>query len=190
AMPVVSVTLLPGYAAETQHRMVNRLAQAVRSVIDTPEAGTTVFVNEVSTYRRDGKVFSEGRAAHPVASDLVRDYLQALQSGDLARAQSFLSPDFRMCFPGAVVMHTLQELVRLHRQGKSAREAAQLLNISRNTVRVYLATLQRAGLLDGPAGELPTLDVLKASIPRASPRSTIKSLRRRSGWLAYCWLSS
>ena len=109
-MPVVSITLLPGYAAETQHRMVNRLAQAVRSVIDTPEAGTTVFVNEVSTYRRDGKVFSEGRAAHPVASDVVRDFLQAAQSGDLARAQSYLSPDFQMCFPGAVVMHTLHEL--------------------------------------------------------------------------------
>ena len=109
-MPVVSVTLLPGYAAETQHRMVNRLAQAVRSVIDTPEAGTTVFVNEVSTYRRDGKVFSEGRAAHPVASDVVRDFLQAMQSRDLARAQSFLSPDFRMCFPGGWVMHKLDEL--------------------------------------------------------------------------------
>ena len=109
-MPVVSITLLPGYASETQHRMVNRLAQAVRSVIDTPEAGTTVFVNEVSTYRRDGKVFSGGRAAHPVASDLVRDFLQAMQSGDLAHAQSFLSPDFRMCFPGGVVMLTLDEL--------------------------------------------------------------------------------
>ena len=109
-MPVVSITLLPGYAAETQHRMVNRLAQAVRSVIDTPEAGTTVFVNEVSTYRRDGKVFSEGRAAHPVASDVVRDFLQAMQSRDLAHAQSFLSSDFRMCFPGGVVMHTLDEL--------------------------------------------------------------------------------
>jgi phenylpyruvate tautomerase PptA (4-oxalocrotonate tautomerase family) len=109
-MPVVSITLLPGYAAETQHRMVNRLAQAVRSVIDTPEAGTTVFVNEVSTYRRDGKVFSEGRAAHPVASDVVRDFLQALQSGDLAQAQSFLSPDFRMRIPGAAIMHTPQEL--------------------------------------------------------------------------------
>ena len=109
-MPVVSISLLPGYAAETQQRMVNRLAQAVRSVIDTPEAGTTVFVNEVSTYRRDGKVFSEGRAAHPVASDVVRDFLQAMQSRDLDRAQSFLSPDFRMCFPGGVVMHTLQEL--------------------------------------------------------------------------------
>lgn len=109
-MPVVSITLLPGYTAETQHRMVNRLAQTVRSVIDTPEAGTTVFVNVVSTYRRDGKVFSEGRAAHPVASDVVRDFLQAIQTRDLARAQSFLSPDFRMCCPGGVVMHRLDEL--------------------------------------------------------------------------------
>jgi ketosteroid isomerase-like protein len=41
---------------------------------------------------------------------VVRDFLQAMQSGDLAGAQSFLSPDFRMCFPGAVVLHTLQEL--------------------------------------------------------------------------------
>ena len=109
-MPVVSITLLPGYAAETQHRMVNRVANAVRSVIATPEAGTTVFVNEVSTYRRDGKVFSEGRAAHPVASDVVRSFLQAMQERDIAKAQSFLHPDFRMCFPGSVVMHTLQEL--------------------------------------------------------------------------------
>jgi hypothetical protein len=28
----------------------------------------------------------------------------------LAHAQSFLSPDFRMCFPGSVVMHNLSEL--------------------------------------------------------------------------------
>jgi phenylpyruvate tautomerase PptA (4-oxalocrotonate tautomerase family) len=109
-MPVVSITLLPGYAVQTQHRLVNRLAQAVRSVIDTPEAGTTVFVNEVSTYRRDGRVFSEGRAAHPVASDLVQSFLQAMQAGDEAKAQSHLHADFRMCFPGGVVMHSLQEL--------------------------------------------------------------------------------
>jgi len=109
-MPVVSITLLPGYAAETQHRMVNRVANAVRSVIATPEAGTTVFVNEVSTYRRDGKVFSEGRAAHQVASELVQSFLLAMQDRHLEAAQSFLHPDFRMCFPGAVVMHSLQEL--------------------------------------------------------------------------------
>jgi phenylpyruvate tautomerase PptA (4-oxalocrotonate tautomerase family) len=109
-MPVVSITLLPGYAQATQHRMVNRVANAVRSVIATPEAGTTVFVNEVSTYRRDGKVFSEGRAAHPVASQVVQSFLQAMQDRDLGAAQLFLHPDFRMCFPGGVVMHSLQEL--------------------------------------------------------------------------------
>lgn len=109
-MPVVSITLLPGYDTATQHRMVNRVAQTVRSVIATPEAGTTVFIQEVSTYRRDAKVFSEGRAAHPVASEVVQAFLQAMQERDLKKAQSFLHTDFRMCFPGGVILHTLAEL--------------------------------------------------------------------------------
>jgi phenylpyruvate tautomerase PptA (4-oxalocrotonate tautomerase family) len=109
-MPVVSITLLPGYDQSTQHRMVNRVANAVRSVIATPEAGTTVFVNEVSTYRRDGKVFSEGRAAHPVASEVVQLFLQAMRDRDLQKAQTFLHPEFRMCFPGGVLMQSLQEM--------------------------------------------------------------------------------
>jgi phenylpyruvate tautomerase PptA (4-oxalocrotonate tautomerase family) len=115
-MPVVSITLLPGYAQATQHRMVNRVANAVRSVIATPEAGTTVFVNEVSTYRRDGKVFSEGRAAHPVASEVVQSFLLAMQNRDLEQAQSFLHPEFHMCFPAGVVMHSLQEMLDWARQ--------------------------------------------------------------------------
>jgi phenylpyruvate tautomerase PptA (4-oxalocrotonate tautomerase family) len=119
-MPVVSITLLPGYAPDTQHRMVNRVAQAVRSVIDTPEAGTTVFVNEVSTYRRDGKVFSGGRAAHPVASEVVQSFLQALQARDLQKAQSFLHTNFGMCFPGGVKMHTLPEMINWAKQRYSA----------------------------------------------------------------------
>lgn len=110
-MPVVSITLLPGYDPDTQHRMVNHVANAVRSVIATPEAGTTVFINEVSTYRRDGKVFSGGRAAHPVASEVVKSFLQAMQERDMSLAQSFLHPDFAMCFPGGVKMRTLAELI-------------------------------------------------------------------------------
>lgn len=115
-MPVVSITLLPGYDPNTQHRMVNRVADAVRSVIDAPEAGTTVFVNEVSTYRRDGKVFSAGGAAHPEASEVVRSFLQAVQNRDMATAQKCLHPDFRMCFPGGVILHTLDELNRWAQQ--------------------------------------------------------------------------
>lgn len=115
-MPVVSITLLPGYDPATQHRMVNRVAQAVRSVIATPEAGTTVFINEVSTYRRDGQVFSGGRAPHPVASELVQTFLNALQNRDMDAAQALLHSDFCMCFPGGVVMHALQELVNWAQQ--------------------------------------------------------------------------
>lgn len=109
-MPVVSITLLPGYDPDTQHRMVNHVANAVRSVIATPEAGTTVFINEVSTYRRDGKVFSGGRAAHPVASEVVKSFLQAMQVRNMPLAQSFLHPEFVMCFPGGVQMRSLSEL--------------------------------------------------------------------------------
>jgi len=119
-MPVVSITLLPGYDPDTQHRMVNSVANAVRSVIATPEAGTTVFINEVSTYRRDGKVFSGGRAAHPVASEVVKSFLQAMQERDMGLAQSFLHPDFAMCFPGGVQMRTLPELITWAQQRYSA----------------------------------------------------------------------
>jgi phenylpyruvate tautomerase PptA (4-oxalocrotonate tautomerase family) len=109
-MPVVSITLLPGYDQATQHRMVNRVANAVRSVIAASEAGTTVFVNEVSTYRRDGKVFKEGRSAHVVATDWVQSFLVALQARDIVAAQNHLHADFEMHFPGGVVMHSLEEL--------------------------------------------------------------------------------
>ena len=74
-MPVISVTLLPGYAPEVQHRLVQRLAVTARSVIAAADAGTTVFIQEVSTYQRDGKVFTGGGAARPVASEVVMAFL-------------------------------------------------------------------------------------------------------------------
>ena len=70
-MPVISVTLLPGYPQEAQHR----LAHTARSVIDASDAGTTVFVQEVSAYRRDGKVFASGGPVLPDASQCVSEFL-------------------------------------------------------------------------------------------------------------------
>ncbi|MEK9895816.1 MAG: hypothetical protein VW518_05245, partial [Burkholderiaceae bacterium] len=64
-MPVTQITLLRGYAADIQTRLVARVSAAVRSVIPAPEAGTTTFVQEVSTYRRDGRVFEQGNVAQP-----------------------------------------------------------------------------------------------------------------------------
>ena len=39
-MPVIAITLLPGYGAETEARLVQRVALAARSVIAAPAAGT------------------------------------------------------------------------------------------------------------------------------------------------------
>ena len=61
-MPVISITLLPGYSKEAEAKMVGRVEQAVRSVIAAPAAGTIVFVNHANTYQRDGKVYTAGSA--------------------------------------------------------------------------------------------------------------------------------
>lgn len=123
-MPVVSITLLPGYDADTQDRLLTRLTRATRSVVAAPPAGTTVFIQEASAYRRDGKTMGTGRPARPEASGLVRAFLQKMEARDLAGASAFLAPGFTMHFPGAAPMHRLEELVawskpRYQRVGKT-----------------------------------------------------------------------
>lgn len=66
-------------------------------------------------------------------------------------------------------MHRLQELVRLHRQGKSKRESARLLGMGRNTLRRYLVAFDEAGLLDGEPEELPRLEVLRLAVDARLP---------------------
>lgn len=70
-------------------------------------------------------------------------------------------------------MHRLQELVRLHRLGTGAREAARLLGMSPNTERTYRQVLAQAGLLDGGAMELPELAVLRAAAEAALPPAEV-----------------
>lgn len=64
-------------------------------------------------------------------------------------------------------MHRLSELVRLHRQGVGAREAARLLGMSPNTERRYREALKKRGLLDGKLDELPELETLKGAVAAA-----------------------
>lgn len=71
-------------------------------------------------------------------------------------------------------MHRLQEVIRLHRLGKSARRIARHLSMGRNTIGEYLDVLSRAGLLDGPVDSLPELvegGTLRAQTHRAPLRS-------------------
>jgi transposase len=69
-------------------------------------------------------------------------------------------------------MHRLQEMVRLHRRGYGAREVARLLTMSPNTEREYRAALIDAGLLWGPAEDLPELDVLCAAVLARRPAAS------------------
>ena len=45
-------------------------------------------------------------------------------------------------------MHQIQEVIRLHRLGKSRRAIARQLRMGRNTIRAYLEKLEEAGLLE------------------------------------------
>ena len=65
-MPVVNITLLPGYGPDCESRLVQRVALATRSVIAAQSAGTTVFVQHAATYMRDGRVFSGGGPEVPL----------------------------------------------------------------------------------------------------------------------------
>ena len=110
-MPVVSITLLPGYSPQARERLVERTARTVRSVIAASDAGTTVFVNEAATYQRDGRRFTEGGPEVPEASALVRQFLERMQARDLEAARQLLAPGFVMTFPGAAPMRDFAELL-------------------------------------------------------------------------------
>jgi transposase len=76
-------------------------------------------------------------------------------------------------------MHRLQEVIRLHRLGKSSRRIARQLSMGRDTIRSYIALLSKASLLEGPVDALPELGVLRtlvldqiaSSEPTAQPSS-------------------
>jgi transposase len=78
-------------------------------------------------------------------------------------------------------MHKLQELVRLHRMGTGAREVARLLGISPNTERLWREQLGSAGLLTGPAEDLPGMDALEAVVPPRTPPQQVSSVAGLQG---------
>lgn len=77
-------------------------------------------------------------------------------------------------------MHRLQEIVRLHRLGRSGREIARLLRMGRETVRVYMIAFGEAGLLDGDARELPDVAQLREVVGaiKRTPSQQRSSLER------------
>ena len=88
-------------------------------------------------------------------------------------------------------MFQVRELVRLHRMGVSCHEVARLLGVSPNTERPYREAVQAAGLLDGPAQELPDEADLAAAVaahlgsgaPAPQPSSVERCFPLIEDWL-------
>ena len=79
-------------------------------------------------------------------------------------------------------MHQLQEVIRLHRLGKSRRTIARQLQMGRDTIRSYLEIFSREGLLEGSADTVPEQAVLRAAIdeqcPASQPAQQISSIEQ------------
>ena len=70
-------------------------------------------------------------------------------------------------------MHRLQELVRLHRLGRTTRAIARMLGMGRNTITTYVGALTRAGLLQ------ITLAIAPRNRSARSPRKMKSGSRAR-----------
>jgi len=112
-MPYIQITLIQGYSDAARIRMSERITRALRATIAAPLEGTVVAINEVApaSWMRGGKSFRSPGPEMPQATQLVRDFLAAMEARDLVLAQSFLDEDFVMEFPGAVRMRKLAELI-------------------------------------------------------------------------------
>jgi phenylpyruvate tautomerase PptA (4-oxalocrotonate tautomerase family)/limonene-1,2-epoxide hydrolase len=112
-MPVVSVTMMQGYDAETREALMRRLTRAVRATIAAPLDGTTILINEVapSSYMRGGMSGRKPGAAVPDTIGVVRAFLAAMEARDLDKAATFLAPEFAMTFPGGARFTRLADLV-------------------------------------------------------------------------------
>ena len=111
-MPVVTITLIEGYADEVKTGLAERLTDAVRASIAAPLEGITVQINEVapSGYMR-GRTGRKPGAPVPDAEQVVRDFLAAMEARDLDKAQTMLADGFTMIFPGTGPMRELKELI-------------------------------------------------------------------------------
>ena len=111
-MPILNVTLIEGYSEEARVRLSQRLTDATVSVIKAPADLVTIVVNEVApaNYTR-GRTNRTPGPAEPVAGEIVKAYLNAMEQRDLSDASTYLSKEFNMTFPSGVSFTTLQQLI-------------------------------------------------------------------------------
>lgn len=115
-MPIVTVNLIAGYDAQTKAQLGKVMTDAVRSIIPASSEAVTVILDEspAENYMRGG-VTHVPAAALPDPSEIVREFLTAMEARDLDAARGFTGEGFAMTFPGGMPMTTLEELVAFAR---------------------------------------------------------------------------
>lgn len=82
-----------------------------------------------------------------------------------------------------VEIHVLQDLVRLHRMGTGKRAVARMLGMSPNTERPYREAFEAAGLLEGAADSLPSMEELRqAVLTFAPPKVPVQQVSTAEKW--------
>lgn len=111
-MPIVELHVLEGYDASAKQRLGAALTDAVRLVVPTAPDLVTVMIHDLpaENYYR-GRTQRSPAPAKEDPAEIVRAFLAAMQARDLDTAQGFLANGFKMQFPGAAPMTTLQELI-------------------------------------------------------------------------------
>ncbi len=111
-MPIVETHILEGYSPEEKSRLTSALTGAVRFVVPAPDEAITLMLHEypAEAYARGGK-HRQPAPALPDPAKIVTDYLAAMETREIDAAQSALSSEFRMVFPGTQPMTSLMELI-------------------------------------------------------------------------------
>lgn len=111
-MPTVEIHLLEGYDASAKQRLGGAVTDAVRLVVPAPADLVTVMIHDMprDNYYR-GRVNRTPAPAKPDPSQIVQDYLAAMEARELDTAQAMLGEGFEMQFPGTPPMTSLQQLV-------------------------------------------------------------------------------
>lgn len=159
-MPVLNVSLLKGYDATTRQALGESLTSAVRQVIDASPEAIVVCINELDehNYYRGGQSRRAG-ASRTAPAEIVRAFLDAMQNRDLDNARSFLSPGFRMTFPGNATMTRLEDLVEFSRQ--RYRFVQKTFESFDTTWKDELAVVHCHGTLNGEALDGSTFDGIR-----------------------------
>jgi hypothetical protein len=175
-----------------------KLQRIAKLAKDSPEMVMTTLAHHIDVaflreaYRRtrkDGAAGIDGRTAKDYAAELeanLEDLLARFKSG------RYRAPAVRRVQipkgggktrPIGIPTFVIDRPTRATLVRRSGREIARLLHMGRNTVSRYRQVLQKAGLLEGDADELPELATLRCAVGEQLPSRAPQQKSKLERWL-------